>query len=164
MSLSSRRLWATWQESHQRRLAASESQVAAFAQAGLRRVVGIDTLIVVSVSGGSAAWLVLFEIPAWWMSLDEVNSLAGSVQQTIGELQDSSSPTFSTFVQGAEAVGESLSLQSCEVISVPSVVGAPKDMRADSLSGSSGMADGFILMSSLASVALSNAIQVITSS
>merc|ERR1711924_108197 len=106
-----RRLWAAWDEHHDRRLAASQSEVEKFAEAGLKNVIAVCCWIIVrivSVTGGQGTWLVNYEIPAAWAGGNEIYNLADTVTQTMTELQDPSSAAFGNFVRGAEAEGSSL--------------------------------------------------------
>merc|ERR1712039_688270 len=127
--------WATWQEDAdaQRRLTATESEISEFAQAALRKVVGVETLVVTSVSGGPTVWTVGFAISAYWMEQAELNTLEKNVQTSVTALQDPSSTMFAKFVQEAEAAGISAPVVSVQVVDQPRIIGLTS-LRADTLS------------------------------
>lgn len=120
---SPRRLWSSWHDTKRdRRLTASNTQVMAFAQAGLRQVTGRITLTVVAVSGGPSVWDVLYEIPVPAMDVAAISSLSDQVQQKLSRLVDANSPEFAAFTQGATSAGSSLQLQSVAVLKHPTLV------------------------------------------
>lgn len=133
ISSSPRRLWSSWHDAPGRRLTASNAQVMAFAQAGLRGATGYATLTVVAVSGGPSDWLVSYEIPASGMDPAAASSLSDQVQQKLSRLTDTSSSEFAAFAQGAASADASLQVQSVVIVSNPSVV-----VTADLASGTTG--------------------------
>jgi len=135
-----RRLWNSWQDSERvRRLAVSNEQMKAFAQAGLREATGVTTLTVVAASGGPIAWWVSFEIPTHGMALTSAYSLSDQVQQKLSRLENTTSPEFAAFARGASNAASSLQLQSVMIVSSPAVrnkvVRSNVDSRLEEVSG-----------------------------
>jgi len=117
-----RRLGSSWQDTERaRELAATDEQMKAFAQAGLRKATNVSSLAVVAASGGPSDWWVSYEVPTLGMGLTSVNSLSDLVQQKLSRLEDTNSPEFAAFARGALAAGSSLRLQSVKMVSGPLV-------------------------------------------
>jgi hypothetical protein len=98
--------------------------VIAFAEAGLRRAIGENQIVVNSIESVQArnAWRVQYELPTYGKNYTEINALVTHLSTVVANLSDETSLSFKRFTTAGQRAQPAFRLTSVQTLLAPTLV------------------------------------------